>query len=297
MQTNRKPVKKVKKKQNTLDLDSKEEKNNTVNDNAIPSDVDDTSRTLFVGNVGVSVKKMHLLKLFQRFGKVQSVRLRGITPADPGTSKRLAAIKQSFHPKRTSCCSYVVFENRDDALSACSLNGTKFKDYVLRVQICDDNTELEPSKAIFIGNVPFDAEENDLWNTFETYGKIESVRLIRNSVTGMCIGVGFVNFQSSDGVELALMADSVQIKNREVRIQRYVKSKLKKWQTNKQQSVAKMIPKKPKKPKERKRKDITELKKKSTVFQGSKGNPHKKKIKVNKRLSQNQKMIQKIAPR
>ncbi|KAK5644458.1 hypothetical protein RI129_005758 [Pyrocoelia pectoralis] len=251
MQTNRKPVKKVKEQEHgTVHLVPKEEKSNTDNDNAIPSYVDENSRTLFVGNVGISVKKIHLLKLFKRFGKVQSVRLRGITPGDPRTTKRLAAIKQSFHPKRTSCCSYVVFENRDDALSACSLNGTKFKDHTLRVQICDDNTELEPSKAIFIGNIAFDAEENDLWNTFEPYGKIESVRLIRNSMTGMCIGVGFVNFQSSDGVELALMADSVQIKNREVRIQRYVKSKLKKWQ-----------------------------------------------MKVNKKLSQNQKMIQKIAPR
>ncbi|KAB0794539.1 hypothetical protein PPYR_11378 [Photinus pyralis] len=289
--THKKPSKKLK-KQKLVDATGKDQ-NST---NAHSSDVDVKSRTLFVGNVGVTAKKTHLLKLFRQFGKVQTVRLRGITPADPGTSKRLAAIRESFHPKRTSCCSYVVFENREDALNACSLNGTKFKENILRVQICDDNAELEPSKALFIGNVPFDAEENDLWNTFETFGQIESVRLIRNSETGMCIGVGFVNFKSTDGVALALMADSVQVKNREVRVQRYARTKMKKWQT--QQSEVKPVPKKEKKPKERKRKEADNAKvKKSAIFQGSKVHPLKQKKKRNKKLSESQKMIQQIAPR
>ncbi|KAK4875195.1 hypothetical protein RN001_011617 [Aquatica leii] len=254
-------------------------------------------RTLFVGNVGITTKKEQLLKAFRQYGKIESIRLRGITPADPKTPKRLAAIKRTFHPKRTSFHSYVVFQNTEDAIKATSLNGTKLNDHIIRVELCNDNVDLDPTKAIFIGNIPFDTEENDLWNTFDQYGKIVSVRLIRNSETGMCIGIGYVNFESSDAVELVLMADSIMIKTRELRIQRYSKTKIKKSKEGKR----------PLQFKEKKLKSSnTELKKPkhetsnpgldSNVYQGSKFVQRKKK-KKNKTLKQNMKMIKKIAPR
>ncbi|KAF5285688.1 hypothetical protein FQR65_LT13073 [Abscondita terminalis] len=247
------------------------------------------SRTLFVGNVGITTKKEQLLHVFRPYGKIESIRFRGVTPADPKTPKRLAAIKCTFHPKRSSFYSYVVFKNREDAAKATELNGTKLNEHFIRVQLCDeDNNKLEPTKAIFIGNVPFDAEENDLWNTFEQYGKIVSVRLVRNSVTGMCIGIGFVNFESSDAVELVVMADSISIRNRELRIKRFAKPMNKKYKKGNRSRTFKT------KPKENLSNSSSDQNK---CYRGSKFVQQKKKKKANRKLKQNKMLIKKIAPR
>ncbi|KAF5276275.1 hypothetical protein FQA39_LY06624 [Lamprigera yunnana] len=207
-------------------------------DNQLEKVYENNDRTVFVGNVGVSVNKKRLMGLFKKYGEIESVRFRGITPPDPKTSKRIAAMKRMFHPKRTSLYSYIVFKQRDDALKAVQLNGSKLDENVIRVMMCDDNVEVDPKKAIFVGNIPLDAEENDLWSSFEQYGKIVSVRLIRNSDTGICTGVGFVNFNSADSVELVLLNETVQIKERVLRIKRYSKTAIKK--SNASQSPAKL---------------------------------------------------------
>lgn len=56
---------------------------------------------------------------------------------------------------------------------------------------------------------------------FKDCGEIQSVRLIRDSKTGMGKGFGYVNFKAKDGVVLAIEKNGQQLKGREVRIQTY----------------------------------------------------------------------------
>lgn len=66
-----------------------------------------------------------------------------------------------------------------------------------------------------------EAEEDDIWKLFEPCGKIESVRLIRDSKTGIGKGFGYVNFESSDSVELALQMEKFTLKGRDLRVSIY----------------------------------------------------------------------------
>lgn len=64
-------------------------------------------RTLFVGNVPITMTKKMLLKVFAEYGDVESVRIRGVPVADVRTPKKVAYIKKEFHPKRTSVLCFV----------------------------------------------------------------------------------------------------------------------------------------------------------------------------------------------
>src|SRR5205809_4028024 len=48
------------------------------------------------------------------------------------------------------------------------------------------------SKKVFIGNLPFQATESDLTNTFAQYGPVQSVRIITDRETGRSKGFGFI---------------------------------------------------------------------------------------------------------
>lgn len=63
-----------------------------------------------------------------------------------------------------------------------------------------------------------DAEEEELWQLFEPCGKISSVRLIRDAATGIGKGFGYINFENSDSVELALQMENPTLKGRELRV-------------------------------------------------------------------------------
>lgn len=70
-----------------------------------------------------------------------------------------------------------------------------------------------------------DIEEDELWQAFECCGKIKSVRVVRDPVQGIGKGFGYVNFENSDSVELALENDNFTIKNRKIVLKRFCKKK------------------------------------------------------------------------
>lgn len=102
-----------------------------------------------MGNLAKNTKKNQLLKLFTPYGKVKSVRLRSSTGL---------RIKTSYDLKKTvGLIGYVVFENRADAENALSLNGSKFKESIIRVNFADKSTLVngESKRTIFIGNLKY----------------------------------------------------------------------------------------------------------------------------------------------
>jgi len=46
--------------------------------------------------------------------------------------------------------------------------------------------------TIYVGNLPFNATEQDVKTLFERHGKVESVKLINDRETGKPRGFGFV---------------------------------------------------------------------------------------------------------
>ncbi|KDR08159.1 RNA-binding protein 34 [Zootermopsis nevadensis] len=181
------------------------------------------ARSIFVGNVPHSVTMKKLKRLFKKYGTVESVRLRCPPLADPRVPKKVAVIKRDFHPDRNSIHAFVTFHDSESAQKALVANGTIFEEHHIRVDMASGKTDYDQKKAVFLGNVPFAAEDDDLWKIFESCGKISSIRLVRDRTTGVGKGFAYINFESADSVELALKLDGEELNKRKLRVQRCVK--------------------------------------------------------------------------
>lgn len=187
-------------------------------------DPEKEKRTVFVGNLPNDTKENYLKKMFSAYGKVDTLRFRSASRAEMLLPKKVAVIKKEFHPLRNNINAYVRFSTVDEAISSLQLNGTKVKDNIIRVDRAL-NRNHEQGKAVFLGNLSFTTHEDDVFTAFKTCGKIEYVRLIRDSNTGICKGFGYVNFESEAGVKaaLALKEGSVIILDRKIRFSRAVR--------------------------------------------------------------------------
>ncbi len=76
-----------------------------------------------------------------------------------------------------------------------------------------------PSSVLFVGNVSFDASEDDLWELFADYGQVNSVRLPTDRDSGNPKGFGYVEFDSNESAKKAYEACNGQdVKGRNIRL-------------------------------------------------------------------------------
>lgn len=59
-------------------------------------------------------------------------------------------------------------------------------------------------KKLYVGNIPFNAEEEELKNLFATIGEVESVKIIIDSQTGQSRGFGFVEMATEEDAAKAI---------------------------------------------------------------------------------------------
>lgn len=191
------------------------------------------ARTIFVGNLPFTVTPKVLKKHFRIFGKIDTVRLRGAARPDIKTTKKVAIIKRKFHEERTNIIAYVRFVSVDDAHKSLAMNGKEFKGKVLRVDMAqseldkDDEkvvVERDQSKAVFVGNLSFKLEEDAVRSHFEKCGKIEDVRIVRDSNTGMGKGFCYVNFTDKNSVVLAMEMNGTELAGRQLRVNKSVRN-------------------------------------------------------------------------
>ncbi|MCJ8737504.1 hypothetical protein PDJAM_G00024670 [Pangasius djambal] len=181
-------------------------------------------RTVFVGNLPVNCSKKDLKKIFKDLGAIESVRFRSVLREDPAMSRRLATIRRQVDPKKTSINAYVVFKEEDGAANALQRNGMEIqKDFYIRVDRVSQQGSHDHKRSIFVGNLPYDIAELPLRQHFEECGKVEAVRLVRDRNTGVGKGFGYVLFESTDAVMLALKLNGSQLLDRKIRVKRSVK--------------------------------------------------------------------------
>lgn len=196
-----------------------------MNDDGDENHSDDRqARTVFVGNVSVDTSRKALKAHFRRAGQVESVRIRCIIPQVPKKiSKRNAAISKRFSPRQKNVTAYVVFTSSASVPAAQELNGTVLDGRHLRVDGVGDDPKCNAKKSVFVGNLPFDVDEETLRQAFADNGEgdVTDVRIVRDSQTGLGLGFGFVSFSSRSGVVAALSLDgSLSVDGRNVRIRR-----------------------------------------------------------------------------
>jgi len=73
------------------------------------------------------------------------------------------------------------------------------------------------AKKLYVGNLPFDATEEDIREMFSQYGNVTSVALITDRDTGAPRGFGFVEMEN--GADEAISAlDNTDMNGRKIRV-------------------------------------------------------------------------------
>nr|CDS32754.1 RNA binding protein 34 [Hymenolepis microstoma] len=212
------------------------------------SEKDRLNRTLFVGNLPAWITKKTLQKLFNGAlresdidsskCKVESVRIRGAVSATGVKSNQAlkrAAIRHEFAAGDThTLIGFVVLTSKDGIPAALKINGRYLapKDGSsdtgrhIRVDL-SNRQKYNNQTSIFVGNLPFSVNEEEVRKIFSQFGEIKGVRLIRDRPTGAVKGIGFVEFEDPSSVQLAVRQSAVTsedsqaliIGGRQVRVQ------------------------------------------------------------------------------
>ena len=74
------------------------------------------------------------------------------------------------------------------------------------------------SKSIYVGNLPWDATEDQIQNLFAEYGKVISVKLVSDRDTGRARGFGFVEMDDADAAAAIEALDNFSFDGRTLRV-------------------------------------------------------------------------------
>lgn len=74
-------------------------------------------------------------------------------------------------------------------------------------------------KSIFVGNLPYEASEDEVRQMFEQHGKVTRVHLVSDRDTGRPKGFGFVDMPNDDEGQAAVAAlDGEKLNGRPLRV-------------------------------------------------------------------------------
>ncbi|KAI9504550.1 hypothetical protein BX070DRAFT_181342, partial [Coemansia spiralis] len=190
----------------------------------MPQDPEALKRTLFIGNLSITcIQERAVYKQLQeicaKYGEVKSIRFRSIAFSEL-LPRKVAFITGKFHSERQTCNAYVEFADEEAPKKATELNATVFRDKHMRVDLASNDQSHDMKRSIFVGNLDFAAEEEDLWRHFDACGSVENVRIIRDAKTSLGKGFGYVQFADRAAITLALKLNGTELNSRNLRVQR-----------------------------------------------------------------------------
>ncbi|NXW43635.1 RBM34 protein, partial [Nyctiprogne leucopyga] len=178
-------------------------------------------RTVFVGNLPVNCTAQALKSLFKEYGQIKSIRFRSLVPAEDTLSKKLAAIKHKVHPNAKFINAYIVFKEECDAIKALNKNGTEIASgFHIRVDIASKTSSHDNKRSVFLGNLSYDISDDAVREHFSVCGGVVAVRVVRDRNTGLGKGFGYVLFENTDAVHLALKLNETVLMGRKIRVKR-----------------------------------------------------------------------------
>ncbi|KAJ1832311.1 Nucleolar protein 12 [Coemansia sp. RSA 2711] len=190
----------------------------------MPQDAEALKRTLFIGNLTIQCitdRKVYseLKTLCSSHGTIKAIRFRSIAFSEL-LPRKIAFIRGKFHSERQVCNAYVEYADEDSAKKALVLNGTQFQEKHIRADLANNDKAHDMKRSVFVGNLDFAAEEEDLWRHFGSCGAVENVRIIRDSKTNLGKGFAYVQFVDRSSVALALKLNGAEVNSRKLRVQR-----------------------------------------------------------------------------
>lgn len=82
----------------------------------------------------------------------------------------------------------------------------------------DRNGPVQHMKKLFVGNLPWSVDDQELEEMFSSYGTVHSARVILERDTGRSRGFGFVEMDDSDADEAMNGLDGTDVGGRDLRV-------------------------------------------------------------------------------
>ena len=171
---------------------------------------------LFVNNLSYKTTDESLKKYFSKYGEVEST--------------KIVFDKETGRPKGVGFCKFCDSSSAAKALKdndnlfldgrpiAVSYSNDKKGSAKVRKSQFQGNKNYEGEKfSIFIGNLSFKTNEDGIKNLFEDCGNIIDIRIARRP-DGNPRGFAHVDFDSKEGMEMALEKTGYRLDGRELRI-------------------------------------------------------------------------------
>lgn len=194
----------------------------TVTKKEKPSIEKRSEHGIWIGNLPFSVQEEHLRKFFTDNTTIEDKQITRVhmpAPDDGKPANRVQALP-AWKKRYNEGWAYVDFTNphavRDAvALSEKLLQGRNVliksnKSFDGRPMKAKDSSghEIvggkEPSKRIFIGNLRFDANEENIKEHFEQCGEIDEIMIATFEDSGKCKGYGWITFHELKAAEAAV---------------------------------------------------------------------------------------------
>ncbi|MBQ4839571.1 MULTISPECIES: RNA recognition motif domain-containing protein [Pseudoalteromonas] len=81
-----------------------------------------------------------------------------------------------------------------------------------------DNSNTIPTKTLYVGNLPYRANEQAVRELFEEKGQVFSVRLLKDKNTGKRRGFGFVEMSESDANKAIKELNEMEFQQRTLKV-------------------------------------------------------------------------------
>lgn len=188
-------------------------------------ELDKSARSIFLGNVpstAISSKSDYkkLKTFFSTVGKISSIRFRSIAFSEQ-IQRKAAFVNHKLHEKQKTVNAYIVYKESASAREALKLNGSVVLDRHIRVDSVSHPGKQDTKRCVFVGNLDFEAQEENLWKHFGTCGKVEYVRIVRDAKTNVGKGFAYVQFEDAMSVDQALLLDGKKMEgDRKLRVTR-----------------------------------------------------------------------------
>jgi len=196
-------------------------------------DQKDEERTIFVGNLPLTITRKALAALFRDCGPIASSRIRSVPvtgiklPQDQAGNqnmmKKVCVNTNQIDSSLTDRVQgYVVFKNAEDVEKALALNNQLELDGT-KIRVDRATPTVDPSRSVFVGNLPYASNETTLQEHFEEGcvlepGDVLGVRIVRDKETFQCKGFGYVLFREKNMVPTALKLHESKYMKKKIRV-------------------------------------------------------------------------------
>ena len=147
-------------------------------------------KSLYIGHLHPKVSEELLSELFSKYGDINSCK---VFPETPGQDPY----------------AFVEYKKREDADHArAAMNDRRIFDKNIIVRFATNKTnqkrDLSNDYHIFVGDLSPEIQPTDLAKAFQAYGKLTSVRIMKDNNTGKSKGFAFLSFSNKEEAEKAI---------------------------------------------------------------------------------------------